>query len=451
MDPKTLESHHSFPVFVVQDGRPKTRLERVLSLCADVRAGEGANALLMALNGFLLLTSYYLLKTVRQALILGQSGPEKAAYTSAGTALLLLFLVPVYGAIASRVVRVKLISWVTLFFTSHLIVFASLDRSGVRVGVAFYVWLAIFNMLLVGQFWAFANDLYDEHKGKRLFPLVGIGTAAGGVIGAGSATLLFKALGAHGLMLVAGVILLLGIGVTLIVNRRESGIVGSIQHRIAAQPVGREGGFQLLLTDRYLFLIASAILLLNLVNSNGEYLMNKLADSQATATIDAQRMAFFADFAGKFNMIQNTLVLILQMFVVSRIFRHIGVGAALFILPVIALGGYALAFALPVLGILKSVKVLENSTDYSINNTARSALFLPTSREAKYKAKNAIDTFVARTGDMFSGILVLVGGLPLLTWNVRDFAVINVLLVLLWLAVVAAIVREHKKLSPAIS
>jgi AAA family ATP:ADP antiporter len=64
----------------------------------------------MALNGFLLLTAYYLLKTVRQALILGQSGPEEAAYTSAGTALLLLFLVPAYGATASRVIRVKLIS-----------------------------------------------------------------------------------------------------------------------------------------------------------------------------------------------------------------------------------------------------------------------------------------------------------------------------------------------------
>jgi AAA family ATP:ADP antiporter len=179
--------------------------------------------------------------------------------------------------------------------------------------------------------------------------------------------------------------------------------------------------------------------------------MNKLADSQTTATIDAQRLAFFADFAGKFNMLQNTLVLVLQMFVVSRIFRHFGVGAGLFILPVIAPGGYALAFALPVLAILKSVKVLENSTDYSINNTARRALFLPTSREAKYKAKNAIDTFVARTGDMFSGILVLVGGLPLLTWNVRDFALINILLVLLWLAFVAAIVREHKKLSPAVT
>ena len=451
MDPSFLESQQSFPVFVVQDGKKKGLLDRCLSVLADVRAGEGAGALLLATNAFVLMAAYYVLKTVRQSLILSQFGAEATAYTSAGMAFLLLFLVPAYGMFASRVVRVKLISWVTLFFASHLAIFAALDSRGVRIGVAYFLWLGIFNNLMVGQFWAFANDLYDEHKGKRLFPLVGVGIALGGLVGAGLAAALFRALGTYRLMSIAGAVLIASVLLTLLVNRRESSTVGSVQHRISREPISGKGGFQLVLGNRYLFLIAAIILLLNLVNSTGEFMMNRLAEAQATATAGAQRLAFFGEFAGKFATMQNLIVLVLQMFFVSRIFRYLGVRAALFILPVIAFGGYALALVLPVFGIVNTVKVLENSTDYSIQNTARQALFLLTSREAKYKAKVAIDTFFTRFGDMLAALLVLVGSRTALALSVQHYAALNVFFVAIWLALVAAIWREHKRLSPAIA
>ena len=142
---------------------------------------------------------------------------------------------------------------------------------------------------------------------------------------------------------------------------------------------------------------------------------------------------------------QNLFVLVLQLFLVSRIFRYFGVRAALFVLPLIALAGYGLALALPVFGVVKIVKILENSTDYSIQNTARQALFLPTGREAKYKAKIAIDTFFVRFGDMLGGLLVL------LSLGVRQYAAINLCFVVLWLLLVVAVTREHRRLLPAIS
>lgn len=448
MDPTLLESHRSFPVFVALDGKIKGPLDRFLSMFADVRAGEGAGALLLATNAFVLLAAYYLLKTVREALILSQWSPEGKVYTAAGQALLLLLVVPAYGAFASRVVRIKLILWVSLFFASHLAVFAALGSSGMRIGVAYFLWLGIFNMLFVGQFWAFANDLYDEHKGKRLFPLVGVGIALGGFVGARLAAALFRSLGPYRLMLLAGLILVVSLVFTLIVNRRESSAVGSRQHRISQELIGRKGGFQLLLTNRYLFLIAALVLLLNLVNTTGEFIMTRLAADSQLATADAaQKLQFFGEFAGKFYSLQNLVVLLLQMFLVSRIFRHLGVRGALFILPLLALGGYTLAFILPALGVVRIVKVLENSTDYSIQNTARQALFLPTTREAKYKAKIAIDTFVTRSGDMLGALLVLVGSSLFL--GARQYAVLNIVFVLCWLALVAAVAREHRKLAPA--
>ena len=290
MNQPGLESHKSFPVFVALDGTPKGWLDRSLSVFADVRGGEGAGALLLAANAFFLMAAYYVLKTVRESLILSQFGPEASAYTAAGMAFLLLFLVPAYGAFASGIIRVRLISWVTLFFASHLVIFAALANAGVRIGVAYYLWLGIFNNLLIGQFWAFANDLYDEYKGKRLFPLVGVGTAAGSYFGAEFAANRFRAMGPPRLMLLAGAVLMASVLLTLIVNRRESSAAGSTQHRIAREPIGRKGGFRLVMSNRYLFLIAVTILVLNLVNSNGQFLMYKLADLQAANTADAQTM-----------------------------------------------------------------------------------------------------------------------------------------------------------------
>ncbi|HTT65814.1 MAG TPA: hypothetical protein VMG35_28385 [Bryobacteraceae bacterium] len=447
MDTSALESHQSFPVFAVLDGQRKLPLDRFLSVFADVRAREGAGALLLAANGFLLLSGYYMLKAVRESLILSQSGPEGKMYTAAGQALLLLFLVPAYSAFATRMVRIRLISWVTLFFATHLVIFAALGFQGVRIGVAYFLWLGICNYLLIGQFWAFANDLYDEHEGKRLFPLVGGGVALGSLVGAELAAFLFRAFGPYKLMLLSAVILTASVAPALIVNRHESR-TGSPQERIVKARIGGRGGFQLIRSDRYLFLIAALVLLLNLVNSNGEFIMSKLAAAQAGAA-GGNQMQFFGELYAHFYGLQNLIVLILQIFVVSRVFRYIGVRGALFVVPAIAMGGYALALALPILGVVRIVKSLENSTDYSIQSTARQALFLPTSREAKYKAKMAIDTFFTRSGDMLSAVLVFVGSR--LAFSVQNYAALNLVFVFVWVGLVVAVVRQHKKAVPSIA
>ena len=124
-------------------GSKKSLVEKVLSPLAEVRAGEGAGVLLLGLNSFLLLMSYYLLKTVREPLILTQGGAEVKAYSAAVQALLLLAIVPAYGALASRVSRIRLITWVTLIFVSNLLLFYAFGVAGVREGVVFFLWVGI--------------------------------------------------------------------------------------------------------------------------------------------------------------------------------------------------------------------------------------------------------------------------------------------------------------------
>ena len=113
-------------------------------------------------------------------------------------------------------------------------------------------------------------------------------------------------------------------------------------------------------------------------------------------------------------------------------------------LPLVALGSYSLFAFIPLLSVFRIGKIAENATDYSIQSTTRHALFLPTSREAKYKAQQAIDSFFWRAGDLLQAAVVLIGSK--LAFELRHYALFNVAFVAVWLVIVWKIYGEHKKL-----
>src|SRR6186713_2475953 len=171
----------------------KNAIDRVLSLVSDVRPGEGTTAVLMLVNIFLLLVCYSVIKTVREPLILLGGGAEVRSYAAAGQAILLMGFVPLYSWFASRVDRVKLLVGVTVFFVICVELFATAVAARVPyIGVAFFIWVGIFNVLLVAQFWSFANDIYNKDAGARLFPIIVIGMTAGAPLGSYIAGHLFR-------------------------------------------------------------------------------------------------------------------------------------------------------------------------------------------------------------------------------------------------------------------
>lgn len=446
-----LVSHQSFPSFRTIGEAKKSGLERALSLFADVRSGEGVGVLLLTVNVFFLLAAYYLLRPARQALILTEGGAVVAAYSSAAQAVLLLGIVPFYGWLGSRVRRIRLIMTTGLFFMSNLIVFYLLGKAGVREGVAFYIWLGIFNVFVISQFWAFANDLYTEGQGQRLFPMIGVGASLGAWIGASTvAPLVERArFTPYSLMIAAAGVLFVALILTVIVNRRESARAEPDAAKLDKVTLGREGGFELILKDRYLLWIAVLTVLLNVVNTTGEFLLNRMVESEALArfgtdpSIRAESQRFVGAFFGSFNANVSFVGFILQLFVTSRVFRYMGVRGALFILPVIAVVNYSVIAVVPLLAIVRIGKILENSTDYSIQNTIRQALYLPLTREAKYKAKAAIDTLFTRMGDVMSAGFVAAG--TAIGLGAGGFAWLNVGLTVAWLGVAGRIAREHRR------
>ena len=158
-------------------GRQHNALDRALAVFADVRAGEGLTALLMLANIFLLLVCYSIIKTVREPLILLGGGAEVRSYAAAGQAILLMGFVPLYSWVASKVRRMTLVIGATVFFIACIELFSAAVMARVPyVGVAFFVWVGIFNISLVAQFWSFANDLYSKESGApAVIPMAMIG------------------------------------------------------------------------------------------------------------------------------------------------------------------------------------------------------------------------------------------------------------------------------------
>lgn len=450
----------------------KSGLDGFLNLFSEVRGGEGLTALLLTLNVFVLLTTYYIIKPVREALILGTpGGAEIKAYAGALQAALLLLAVPAYGLLVDRFARRKLITVVTLFFAACMVVFYAFVRAEAQVGVAFFLWVGIFNLMVIAQFWSLANDIYSEEEGKRLFPIVAFGASAGAVCGSAITGALIGPLGVNQLLLVSASLLVASLGLTYGAEAARAGSQRRVSPSSAMAPSpasvatasaaaavaapkksGPLAAFALVLGKPYLLWIALLILVLNWVNTTGEYILGKTVARAAEEAIAAgtagglDKKQFIGKFYSDFFFGVNLLGIVLQLFVVSRLIKFFGVRRALFFLPVIALFGYlALAFV-PLLSIVRWVKTAENATDYSVQNTVRQALFLPTSKEEKYKAKQAIDTFFVRSGDMLSALLVWLGATKL-HFEPRQFALVNLVLVGFWLWFAVRVSGEHRRIA----
>jgi AAA family ATP:ADP antiporter len=512
------------------DGKAARRspLESFLGLFADVRGGEGLLSLIMTVNIFLVLLSYYVLKPIRDSLIgnatrFGLEGDELKAYLAALMAFLIIGIVRLYSTLASKYNRVTLLNITSGFIVSCVLIFFVLLKvlaiKGAGIAIAYFVWLGIVNVFIIAQFWSYANDIYSEKQGKRLFALIAIGQSVGAILGAWLSQQYGKEY-TFVLLFSAAIVLTISMVLYNVANRRVAkrgtgGTEGDEQaadKEIAAdEKLSKDGGFKLVWQSKYLFYIALMILVANLVNTTGEFIITKTfiaernrlypddmytqewvngvkADKREvpddfkdedifviepdkvptplvasmdkslwfsftevemtrTDKIDAAHKGFGTSFFGSFYFWVNLCGAIIQMFLVSRIFKFFGVRRALFVLPLIAFMGNAFFGMVGTLMALRIAKTAENSTDYSLQNTVKQALFLPTSREEKYKAKQTIDMFFVRLGDAASAGLVAIG-IHVLFLSTQGFAFVNVALVVVWLFICIRIYREHKKLVP---
>jgi AAA family ATP:ADP antiporter len=405
----------------------------------DLLSPESLATLRFALRLFLILLAYYLMKPVRESLILDHGSAELRSYALAGQAAMLLILVPLYSHLIKYVQGDRLFHIVTLFLAGNILIFYFMGNAfGIEIGVAFFVWLGIFSVVQISQFWAMVSDYHCVEMGKKLTSYIAVGGSLGAMIGSMVAKALFLSFGTYGLMLVAFSMLIIalivpGTDASLRRDRAEDADKKIIGHLL--------GGLKRVFDVPYLRWIACSVILLNLINSTGEFILadfvsNEFADS-------ANRGSEIGDFYSSFYLYVNMATLFLQALVVRPMYRVIGVGGALISLAVINLCMYLSVFLFPVLGWFAVVKMADNSIDYSVANTTKQILFLPLDKFTRYEGMLAINTFFTRFGDLIQGGLVFLA-VSVLSLSTMYLVGVNIALCLVWLVVTIKVSRKFR-------
>jgi len=259
---------------------------------------------------------------------------------------------------------------------------------------------------------------------------------------------LFSVAGPYRLILLAGLVLTISPILGILAERAVPKVAASVDVFDDAKDMSN--AFGTIAKDRFLFLIAAMTVILNWASSTGDYLLARSVESYAeslaaTPDISVDITTVIGTFYGSFYAWVNLSTLLIQLFLVARIIRFAGIRGALLALPLIMIAGYALLSFMPILIFIRVIKTLENSVNYSLHNTVRHALFLPTETDQKYKGKTAIDTVFWRLGDLIQAAAIYVG-VNLLSFGLGHFAMLNVGLATLMLVTVIAIGYRYRRL-----
>lgn len=358
---------------------------------------------------FLVLFSYYILRPIREQISTAY-GIRNLSWLFTATFLTMLLAIPLYSVLVGRFHRRRLVPSIYGFFIGCLGLFWGAMRFGpnewqVWVARILFIWISVYGLFIVSFFWSVVGDMLSTEQGRRIFGVMMGGGTIGGMVGSQVAGRLVSVVGIANLLLIPAVLLLLGLGVYISMERSYKRLADPNNRPTSGKATGGNpfAGFIAVFTSKYLFAISLFGLLLatcgttiyfqqsEIVNATYQHLGEERAKEASTE--------YFADV----NFYVSIVTLIFQFFVAGALMRNVGIGLTLAVLPIAyVLGIGALAIS-PTIVVLAIISVTGRSAEYGICNPAREVLFTSVNREDRYKAKSFIDTVVRRGGDTMVG------------------------------------------------
>jgi AAA family ATP:ADP antiporter len=358
-------------------------------------------ALLIAFFYFFgLLTSYYMLRSVREAMGV-RYGPENYSWLYTTTFVCMLIAQPIYGVLVSRYARRVFVPVVYLFFLVFIVGFyLAWQREAARDAMApvFYVWLSVANLFTVSVFWSYMTDVFSSEQAKRMFGFVAAGGSAGGLCGAGLTMLFAGHLDIDGIFAMSFLFLAMATVCATLLGRYA---VAASQRSDAAEMDAIIGGtsfaaFRLVVSKvplRWLavFMICSG------VGGGILYSQQGFAVRELFAS-DADRAGYFAQI----DLYTNLMALLLEIFVARWLFVKYGTARVLTLMPLMLMAGFFILMTTPYVILIAVFQVLSRGIRFAFGETALASCYTSLSREIRYKGKGFIDTFVYRLSDVIS-------------------------------------------------
>lgn len=375
-------------------------------------------------------------------------GVENLQWLFTATFVAMFAAIPLFGWITSRYSRATFLPYVYYFFVFCILLFYILFQGQVEhiyLARAFFVWVSVFNLFVVSVFWSFMSDVYTSDQAKRVYALIAAGGTSGVLTGSSITTFLAVPFGLNNLLLISAGFLSLTLLCMNRINRWQSKSGTISETKIAGktlpidQPLGGNiwAGVGLTLRSPYL---AGIALLMILFTTLATFLYFQQAEIiRDSFSSSGERARVF----GAMDLATNSLTLLFQIFITSRIIKKFGLALTLALIPVLLGFGFLILSTAPVLSVIVVVQVLRRAGNYAVMRPAREALYVVLSREEKYKAKNFIDTVVYRGGDAVAGWFF--AGLRALGLSLSSIALIAVPLAGVWAWVSYRLGREQQR------
>jgi AAA family ATP:ADP antiporter len=377
-------------------------METLIKKLVNVKSGEIKALLWSFAYFFFLLSTYYMLLPLRDAMGI-EGGTRDLSWLFAATLAATLVTAPLQAWVAARLPRRQFVPVIYLFLVANMLVFWLLMRAGVApvaVARAFFVWITVFSVFTVSIFWSFQADLYSSEQSKRLFGFIGAGGSIGAILGPLITRTLVEPIGIANLLLVSSGLL---IAAVVCAGRLERAAIeahaatpefkAASAERQKAVGGGVFEGFPLLFKSAYLGGIGGWVFLLSFA---GTMLYFVQAEVVAAYTADSgERTQIFATIATWVGI----LSLVMQITVTGRIIPAIGVGRAAALLPLVFVIGFAALALSPVLLVVAGFQAVQRAANFGIANLARESLWTVVNRSEKFKAKNIVDGTVFRGAD----------------------------------------------------
>ena len=350
---------------------------------------------------FCVLASYYLVRPLRDALGL-EGGADKLQWLFTATFVVMLLMVPLFGALVSRLPAMRFVPLIYRLIALSMLVFGVLIAqriAPVTVGRVFFVWISIYNLFIVSIFWSVLVDRFSSEQGRRLFGFIAAGGTLGTFIGPLLAATMATNLGPVALTVAAAVLLECAVRCYRALLSRTASQSGSRwldERRMGGSMLA---GITLILRSRYLM---GLVLFMLLHTSAATLLYFEQGRIVAGSYADvASRTQFFAVV----DLIVSALTLLFQLLLTAPLIRLIGIGGALVALPLATIMAFSAMALAPMPATVALAQGLRRAVEFAIVRPAREVLWTVVSREEKYKAKNVIETLVYRGGDAASGWL----------------------------------------------
>lgn len=394
---------------------------------------------------FCVLSSYYILRPIREAMAVG-SGPDTIPYLFMGTFVAMMIAVPLFGWVTSRYPRRTFLPWVNLFFVSNILIFwfsfsQYIDdgTDHIWLGRAFFVWLSVFNLFVVSVFWSFMADIYTRVQARRLFGFITAGGSIGALISGAATKAIVVDIGFQNLFPIAAVILALAALCIYklrrwVAHEHEADISDAVE---GSRPLGGtslSGITHVFGSNYYLGIVACSIIASLL--GTALYIFAAQMVEASISGADA-RIEFFSSI----NFWTNLFALLGQMFIVKQIVVRFGIGRSLALLPIVSIAGFVLLAFDPVLGVVAFLTIARRALGFSFSKPTTDMLYSVATREEKYKTKNFIDTAVYRFGDIIGAWSVkLMMGL-----GIAGVSVVMLPFALIWFVVALWLGRDYKR------